>query len=434
MNTFDTIIYKTINIKNNIFSYNYDTTDTVSGIHKILFNCWICNKIMYKNKHLFLHNTINNFYLSENEKERNEFINYFYKIQKTYHTLNRLCFLFKIRKAKLVVNTDLQLNDINIKQKNVLSIYHNNNNYLFTIQDILKIIYTSLTNTFMFFSEPITIKNPYNNLPFEKSILYFIYFYLIQNTFIGYIKSDHIDIFLKFKECNFDMTKFVDSYEYILREYSFKIYINNSTKQQLKYDIFKMIREYNEKYPKFKIYIDIDFPLDKLLKSMKPYLNLYLIACYSLVHKNRVKSISMLFKKMRDFQKYNPAYGRKIIIMKDKIKNGRLVKYKSHTDFNCNYKKFTNQNNANFMNNHLSYKYDGENNIEYQDNDNESTIENHLDIREDAVIQNNLLDTNRVEQQNNDEDSDEGYNTDIDEDIIESESDYEEYNENDSIS
>ena len=45
------------------------------------------------------------------------------------------------------------------------------------LEELLKIIYVSLTNTSSFFSEPITIKNPYNNIPFDKSILFHIYIF-----------------------------------------------------------------------------------------------------------------------------------------------------------------------------------------------------------------------------------------------------------------
>jgi hypothetical protein len=366
MNTFETIIYKILNIQNNIFSPNYDKSDNIGGIHKIMFGSYIDNKI-YKNKFDFLNETINNFYFIKKDKERNEFIDYFNKIQKTYHTLNRFSFLYKIRKATVIVNTDLQLNEINLDQKNVISIYDNNHNYLFKIQDLLKIIYISLTNTYMFFCEPITIKNPYNNLPFEKSIFYYIYFYVINNTYIGYIKHDHIDIFFKFKQCNFNMTKFVDSYEYILRENSIKNYITNSTKIQIKNDILKMIREYNICYNNYKIIVDNDFPADGLIRIMKPYLHLYLTAYYSLVPKNKTDAKYKLIKKLKEFQKFNPSFGRKIIVLKNKIKNGKIMNYKSHTNFNFEHKKFNTFNSENFMNNHLTYQYN-DNNI-YHDNE-----------------------------------------------------------------
>ena len=97
----------------------------------------------------------------------------------------------KLRKSKLVVNSDMQLNIIDINDINVICIYHINSKYLFKIEDLLKIIYISLTNCFSFIADPNTIKNPYNNICFGKSILYYIYYYLISYSKIKYIKSDY---------------------------------------------------------------------------------------------------------------------------------------------------------------------------------------------------------------------------------------------------
>jgi len=338
---------------------------------------------------------MNNFYFFQKPEERIEFLNIFNKIQRTYHVLNKLCLLYKIKKSKIVVNTDLQLNEINIKQKNVISIYHNNNIYLFKIQELLKIIYTSLTNSHMFFSEPITIKNPYNNLPFGKSILYHIYFYLTQNTLIGCINHEYTDLFFKFKQSNFNMTKFVDNYEHILRELSFQNYINNSTKEQLKLEILNMIAGYNLKFPNNIISINRDFPTNFLIDAMKPYFKLYLIAAFSIVPKNKNEAKKKLHRKLKEFQLFNPSFGRKMIILKDKIVNGKFVKYKAGTSFNFEYKKFNTNSIENFMTNHLNYKYNSDN-IDNEDYDNDETrlsfniffIQNEISNENDSDIDN----------------------------------------------
>jgi hypothetical protein len=208
--TFNLIIRKIINLDNNIFSYNYDKTDKVGGIHKIFFNIFFTNQLNnYKSKFYFLKVIVDNFYFTNKIQQRNEFLDLFYKIQKNYHTLNRFAYLYKLKKSKLIVNSDMQLNTIDINDINVICIYHVNSKYLFKIEDLLKIIYISLTNCFSFIAEPITIKNPYNNISFGKSILYYIYYYLISYSKIKYIKSDYLDIFFKFKESNFNMTKFI---------------------------------------------------------------------------------------------------------------------------------------------------------------------------------------------------------------------------------
>lgn len=369
MGTFNKIINKVVNLDNNIFSLNYDTNDNIQGIYKFFF--YMLSNInlnkQYKNKFQFIEETLNNFYFSVKPIEKNDFFNLFCKIQHTYHTLNRFVFLYKFKKSNLSVDTDLQLNKINLNEPNVICIYHINSKYLFKIEELLKHIYVSLTNSFTFFSEPIAIRNPYNNLPFGKSILYFIYSYFAINTNIKFINIKYIDIFLKFKDCNFNLTNFLNNHEHILREYTIQNFINNSTKQTIVNEIKKMITSYNNNFLQEinQILISEDFPQDLLIRIMKPYLYLRLQAKYSLIIKNQIISNKKLSQKLREFQCFNPRFGRKIIKFKDIVKNGKIKKVKSHIEFNMKHKKFNVYEINSFMSNHLSYKYD---NYEYEEN------------------------------------------------------------------
>ena len=361
--TFNLIIRKIINLDNNIFSYNYDKTDKVGGIHKIFFNIFFTNQLNnYKSKFYFLKVIVDNFYFTNKIQQRNEFLDLFYKIQKNYHTLNRFAYLYKLKKSKLIVNSDMQLNTIDINDINVICIYHVNSKYLFKIEDLLKIIYISLTNCFSFIAEPITIKNPYNNISFGKSILYYIYYYLISYSKIKYIKSDYLDIFFKFKESNFNMTKFINNYEYILREYSIKNYIINTEKKIIKQQMLSMINYFNSKFYSLnkKIIIDSEFPENDLIRIMKPYLHYKFQSHYSLISNNKNDAKKNLNKKLQEFQQFNPNFGRKIIKLKNIYIKGKIKRVKSHIEFNMIHKKFNNFEIANFMNNHLSYKYDSD--------------------------------------------------------------------------
>jgi len=373
MATFNLIIKKVANLDNNIFSYNYDETDKISGIQKIFF--YILNNLQLNkcsSKFISLNETINNFYFSKkDDNEKKEFITLFNKIQKIYHTLNRFVYLYKVKKSKLIVDTDMQLNKINLGDLNVICIYHVNTKYLFKIDDLLKMIYMSLTNCFSFFAEPISIKNPYNNISFGKSILYYIYYYLISNGRIQYIKPEYLDIFFKFKECNFNMTKFVDNYEYILREYAIKNYMNNTSKSIIKHQILHMIDDYNSNIIRNhkKILIDPEFPDNELISIMKPYLYLKLKSNYSLIGQNKSKAKNKLNIKLKEFQNYNPVFGRKIIKFKDVIYNEKTKRVKSHFGFNTRHKKFNSYTIEKFMNNHLTYKYDENENNNNEDED-----------------------------------------------------------------
>ena len=375
MSTFNKIINKVVKLDNNIFSLKHDNSDNISGIHKIFFGM-LENDVfkIYKNKFYFIQESMNNFYFSKQENEKEIFFNLFCKIQTIYHTLNRFVYLCKYKKSKLIVDNDLQLNKIKENELNVICIYHINSKYLFKIEDLLKIIYMSLTNNFSFFSEPISIKNPYNNIPFGKSILYFIYTYLVLNAKIMFINPDYLDIFFKFKGCNFNMTKFLNNYEYVLREYSLKNYLNNSTKQNVLDDIKLIVDSFNSNFFKQynKIKIDEEFPQDELIKIMKPYLYLYLVSIYSLVQKNRIDAKKQLYTKMREFQRFNPQFGKKTIRLKDIVKNGKIKKVKSHIDFDMKCKKFNTYEIETFMTNHLSYKYES---YEFEEGEQETQAE-----------------------------------------------------------
>ena len=431
MSTFSLLIKKLLNLDNNIFSYNYDKSDTCGGLYKIFFNILYCldsnNCKNYKNynKFMFLHETINNFYFTSKESERNEFLKLFNKIQKCYRILNRFVYLYKIKKSKLIVDNDMQLNKIFEGNTNIICIYHVNSKYLFKIEDLLKIIFMSLTNCFSFFSEPISFKNPYNNISFGKSVLYNIYIYLVLNAKLRYIKPEHLDIFLKFKESNFNMTKFVNCYEYILREYSIKNYLNNITKSTIKEQILYMIDLYNSGLlsNSKKIIIDPEFPENDLISIMKPYLYLKLESHYSLISNNRSNSKNKLNKKLEEFQKFNPNFGRKIIKLKDIICKGKVKRVKSHIEFNMKHKKFNTYDINNFMTNHLEYKQEY-NEIYYEDNDNNEAYQN-TDLTY-FIVDMQMLSNHITEDEEREVESENSSEL--------SEEDYEDWPDNDSIS
>ena len=149
MNAFRLIITKIIKPNNNIFSIDYDKSDKIDNIIKVLFANFCLNEIDFQSKLEFFLETINNTFL---QNIKDEFIDNFCKIQRTYNGFNRLAQIFKYKKSNIVVNHDIGLNEINEKQKNIITILHAKSKYLFSINDIINIINTSLTNNFHFFA------------------------------------------------------------------------------------------------------------------------------------------------------------------------------------------------------------------------------------------------------------------------------------------
>jgi hypothetical protein len=360
MTTFQKIVYNIIQLNDNIFSYhngNNTTVNCVGGIYKLFFYHLYS---FHQNKQRFFYTTIHNFYFSSKSLERKEFERLFYKIQKTYFSLNRFVYLYKVKKSKIVVNTDMQLNVLSLGQPNVISIYHMGSIYLFRIEELMKLIYMSLTNAVLFFNEPIIIKNPYNNTPFTKSILYYINSYLSFSSKMNTIKHSHMTIFFYFLSTDFNLSKFVNNYEEILRECALKNYFTNTIKNTIEYDILNMIDLFNRYFrlEKNKIEIHPDFPREELIQTMKPYLYLKFRCDYSLFIQNRILAKKELSRKWKLFQKCNPFYGRKyikIILIMD-IHGKRKVFKK--TSFHTKQVQLNEEDMSTFMNNHLEYQYE----------------------------------------------------------------------------
>lgn len=302
--TYKLIIKKILHTDNNIFSFDYKKED-IDESCKLFFNIFLNQDVNIKNKFKFFNESINSIFL----KDKELFVNYFCKVQKTYNALNKLIFIYKFKKSKIVVNTDLALNEIDINQKNIICIRHDDVKYLFKITDLINITNTSLTNNHQFFSEPLCIKNPYNNLPFSKSTLYNIYLFIKFKTHLLPI------LFLYFFYCDFNLDCFKIKHEYLLRQCAIENYVYKSPSNILIKEINKMIKTFNDNCIKskikYKILIDEEFPSDKLIKIMKPYLLISFYSKYSLLPYKKIEMSNMLKYLLIRFNKFNPQFGRK---------------------------------------------------------------------------------------------------------------------------
>jgi len=407
MTTISYITNKVLNMDNNVFSLNYDKSDPIKTILQLVFMSLVNNR--YNSKFIMLKQTLCSFL----KFSREDFIDLFCKIQKTYHSFSRLAFIYKYKKSAMSVITDIGLNDITVNDKNVICIYHFNSRYLFNINDLLKIITTSITNSYMFFSQPLPSKNPYNNLPFTKSNLYNIYLFLKFKTNI------YNDLFVKFFHCDFNLTTFYHKYEYLLRQYILDNFIKNSTEDLLIEEIKKMINLFNKKTTK-KILINDEFPKKRLIKIMKPYLMLYLQSYYSFVPIVKNNAIVLLNSKLKKFQKFNPKFGRKI--------------YKLGFKNYPNFKKKSYIKSIEFLDNHIAFNFDEETNFLTN-----HTYYNEIDTSiEENVIQVTYMTVEALEDDDDANDDTNDANDDTNDDSDDDNDDdnqneiYHDYNDNDS--
>jgi len=320
----------------------------VDPIIKAFFNILFTTSYSIKNKFLFYKDTIANIFL--NSKLKEIFNEYFYKIQFVYLQFQKIAYIYKLKKTKFVVNTDMGLNTIVENERNVICIYQDKGKYLFNILDLNKIIYNSLTHQVEFFSEPKPIKNPYNNLPFNKSNLYNIYFFIKFNTYYT------IDLFEKYFELDFNLGAFNEKYEHLLRDITIKNFVYKSSINVLFKKITTMIEYFNKNNPMSKINIHNDFPIERLVKIMRPYLFLYMSGLYSMVISKKSYYNIKLNLYLNKFYKFNPFFGRKKIVINYKYYN-QSKPYINENTFNDKHIIYNKKEEADFFSNHSNTDY-----------------------------------------------------------------------------
>jgi hypothetical protein len=93
-----------------------------------------------------------------------------------------------------------------------------------------------------------------------------------------------------------------------------------------------------------KIKIDKEFPRDLLIKIMRPYLHLYITSKYAIIGtEKRCISGMLLKRKLHDFAKFNPLFGRKKIIT-NRFFNRRLPINVTFNDSHINFYEKPNSN------------------------------------------------------------------------------------------
>ena len=261
-----------------------------------------------RDKFAFYKNTTSNIFLSKNPEIIFEFQHLFSRFQKYYRIFSTFSRLYKLKKAKVLVDYDLHMNKLCKHNKYVFSLFQDKNLYLFHISELIKIIQYSISNSTHFFADPLPIKNPYNNVFLNKSDLYNIYFFVKFKTLMD------SPLFTLFFKINFDLGQLATKYKYILREQAIKNFLVSKTNTDLHSCILDMIAHYNENLffleRKYRMTIDVKFPKHLLVKIMKPYLHLYLTYLYSYVDAESVRADNELIRKLKQIIDFNPDFGR----------------------------------------------------------------------------------------------------------------------------
>ena len=325
----------------NKFCNKYDLLLCNENSFLIVKTTYLCNK--HKPKFEMLFSIMGNMFLTL--KQKKEFIMMFTKIQKIINSFSRLVYIIKYKKAKFYNENDLFGDSFEtIKEINKITIFENNTKYNFHVKELINIINTSLSNSVNFFAEPISCKNPYTNIPFKKSSLYNIYFKLKSSTFLMPV------LFHQFFLCNYDLTKYMDNNESLIREVYIDSYLNKINEKNVLNVTNNMMKEC-----RLKCNIDPEFPPKTLLKIMYPYIKLYYKGKYMLQENKCHENMKNLKVKLKEFIRYNPQFGRK------KIKHGYdFLKKKLFIDkitFNSDHIDFEKEKCETFLKSHLTNEY-----------------------------------------------------------------------------
>ena len=144
-------------------------------------------------------------------------------------------------------------------------------------------------------------------------------------------------MFHRFFVANFNLQTYAEENVGTIRGYSIKQYINNSDTEELYFEIINMLQ--SNIYGK-RIKIDPDFPKERLVEIMRPYLELFYKGTYTICDVRREQYIDEYTSKIRRFHRFNKAFGQKrlVRVYSDVPKFTGLNKYKA--TFNEEHVKF----------------------------------------------------------------------------------------------
>ena len=296
-------------------AYNYEFRENKQQIiNKLSVYIFVTNsnqvsetRQYLKFKYSFLQNVFINQLIDA--KLKMEFVELFNKAQIVYNTLNRFVYHLKLKKYPIHISCDLYLTPINESDSNVITILQNRQRYLFTLNDIVSIFETALSNSYGFDDvKPLIPKNPYNNIEFNFTDFHNIYFFLKKTmTEIPMI----IQSFYKFY---FNIRRFRSNCENIIRFVYIRRTLNNYNDDILRTHIDRMLDSYKN-VVKFRI--DAAFPNERIIEIMKPYVHLYLLSKHAYYSSTKAFSNRMLQSKLINLYNHNPIFGRKMYKTKD---------------------------------------------------------------------------------------------------------------------
>lgn len=267
---------------------------------------YFVRSFLNNNKFDALNEQLKNIFLTAEKREIN--LNHFMQAQKIYWIFKRFGRKIYIKNhVKDSPHTvDLTLNPLDSHPESLkVKFIQKDTLYTFFVNDIIKIINSSLTYAPDLFSEPTEPKNPYINLPFTSSNLFSIY------SFIANSNKVMPKLLHAYFLCNFSIPKFHIEYESLIREEVLKKHYDDASNTKLYNDIIIMLRRNKRYCSSLRIHPEFDKSL--VIKEFKCMLEHNLITQFSYQPTKRLFSKRVIRQYLERFVDRNPTFGRATI-------------------------------------------------------------------------------------------------------------------------
>ena len=345
------------------FPLEHGGLNIAPGLYKnVIVSRFFSGKTAFR-KFDFLRDHMNNIFMSKEIIDT--VLDTFCKIQRKYFALLRFVEKCKYRKAKTQVEEDLYMNPLKEGDAGVFSVVQCGKKYLFSLANLIHYINVALSHAPNFFADPLPIKNPYNNLVFNKSTLYKIFFAIKSSTYLMPV------LLYYFFMVDFNIDKFQSTFESQLRDIAIENYLKNIHTDYLHHGIIRMLKDFAR-----KIRIDEAFPKERLVEIMRPYYRLYCIHVYAMDKYKKIQAGDELRLKLSRFYKHNPAFGRKIYKHERSLFGKKLL-----VNFNDQHPPFNQAVSIeHFMKNHSQYICESNHHVDIfgDDSDDESEASEHI--------------------------------------------------------
>lgn len=296
------------------------------------------NKCIYSDiskKYTLLKKSLNNKF---SPNDSNDYLNSFSRAQKIYFAFSRLAFVYRYKKAIIRNEEDMFMLPISETEKKVITVYENNNKYLFRHSEILKICQNSLCSASendLDYIEPRPMKNPYTNIPFNKASLFYMYDKIAKESYKVPL------LFQTFFLCSFNLKELWVKHSPFITSLTIKDYINNAPPKTITGIILAMLEHVEQQHDiDFKFSISSEFNRDTLNTVMKPYLELFLQSFHNHNDFFSNRCLEELKYKLKVLHTKHPNFGRKKISLTRNYVSMKLFNVKRNVSFSSEHNDF----------------------------------------------------------------------------------------------